>query len=269
MAVLYYIDFSGLDAEELLSTYADKADDERLSKLTRTLAPEAKVRSLLAGYLLRVGLLEYLQKGGPRKCLGEGGHESLDAAEQDIYPVRYRYGENGKPYFADYPEVYFNLSHSKNVVVCAFSGQEIGVDIQKHVKIKGNLARRFFSEEEFAFLETRKEEDGSIGKDYENCFFRLWSIKESFIKFTGKGMKQGLDSFRIIPEEERIVEKSECTKTQTVYYKEIFLENLPEYTCSVCMETQEEIRIVKIKPLELTHRGKEKHEELSTMETGL
>ena len=27
--------------------------------------------------------------------------------------------ENGKPYFADYPEIHFNYSHCKNAVVCA------------------------------------------------------------------------------------------------------------------------------------------------------
>ncbi len=255
MAVLYYADFSGLNAEDLLSTYADKSDSERLSKLTRTLAPEAKVRSLLAGYLLRIGLREWLNKKGQTST----EIQADVTAREDVWQPAYRYGENGKPYLADYPDIYFNLSHSKDVVVCVIAGQEIGVDIQRHVKIKENLARRFFTEEESTFLDKLRLEDGSIGKDYEECFFRLWSIKESYIKFTGRGMKQGLDTFTILHTEGRIVEKEE---NQTVHFQEIYLDNLEEYSCSVCMKTKEEIKVVRV---DIAEKERKKDENLSDM----
>ena len=53
MAILYYVDFSTADKEEILNQYADKVDSERLSKITRTRDITARVRSLLAGYLLQ------------------------------------------------------------------------------------------------------------------------------------------------------------------------------------------------------------------------
>ena len=239
MAVLYYADFSGMDTEKLINAYTDKVDTERLSKLTRTLAPKAKVRSLLAGYLLQVGLREHL------------GHKD------EVLPLQYTYGESGKPYLAEYPGIYFGLSHSEDVVVCVISGQEIGVDVQKHVKVKDGIAQRFFTEEENRFLETLKTEQDAESGTYEEWFFRIWSIKESYIKFTGKGMKQGLNTFDIYFDRGMIQEKD---GDAMAYFHEICLEDLTEYAGSVCMKEQEEIRITKV---ELTEE-KEKQDEQSS-----
>ena len=225
MAVLYYTDFSGLNAEKLISAYTDKVDKERLSKLTRTLALEAKVRSLLAGYLLQVALREHLN------------------FKNKVIPLHYTYGESGKPYLTEYPDVYFGLSHSGNVVVCAIAGQEVGVDIQKHVKAKENLAQRFFTKEENALLEKIKAKQGAESKEYEEGFFRLWSIKESYIKYTGKGMKQGLNTFDIHFDEGIIRDKEDL---ETACFCEVQLSDLEEYSCSVCMKKTEEVKVVKV-----------------------
>jgi phosphopantetheine--protein transferase-like protein len=258
MAVLYYIDFSGKKTEDLLSTYADKSDPERLSKLTRTFAPEAKVRSLLAGYLLQVAVRSYLKETGKESKLLQAAGRNAEWNDEERNEERkplYRYGENGKPYLLNYPDLFFNLSHSKDVVVCVLSGQEIGVDVQKHVKVKENLAHRFFTAEEDAFLDTLKQEDGSIGKDYAEWFFRLWSIKESYIKYTGKGMKQGLDTFEILYGEGKITDKE---TGDVAYFQEIVPAHMKEYSCSVCMKTKEEIKVVRV---EIPETGKEKDEE--------
>lgn len=225
MAILYYADFSGLDAEKLISAYTDKVDQERLSKLTRTLALEAKVRSLLAAYLLQVGVGKWLGK------------------EKEVLPLKYIYGENGKPYLADYPQIYFSLSHSGNMVACAIADKEIGLDIQKQVQVKEKLAKRFFTEKEYAFLNTLKEVDGTIGKAYKDWFFRLWSIKESYIKFTGQGMKQGLDTF-MIDFDERIIREPE--KGRMACFYEIQSEDMRGYACSVCIQKKEEIQVQRV-----------------------
>ena len=36
----------------------------------------------------------------------------------------------GKPYFPDFPEVHFNLSHTTGAVLVALSGEPVGVDIE-------------------------------------------------------------------------------------------------------------------------------------------
>ena len=38
----------------------------------------------------------------------------------------------GKPYFPDFPEVHFNLSHTTGAVLVALSGEPVGVDIEHH-----------------------------------------------------------------------------------------------------------------------------------------
>ncbi len=223
MAILYYADFSGLDAEKLINEYTGKVDKERLSKITRTLAPEAKVRSLLAGYLLQVGVREYLGIG------------------EDILSFSYGYGANGKPYLATYPTIYFNISHSDKAVACIIASQEVGLDIQKCVAVKENIAKRFFTKEESAFLEAKRDAHKEITEEYRDWFFRLWSIKESYIKYTGQGMRQGLDSFEICFAEGKIKESG-----REAFYQEIKLKEMPDYTCSICMAEPDAIQVKKV-----------------------
>jgi 4'-phosphopantetheinyl transferase len=96
------------------------------------------------------------------------------------------YKGNGKP---DIEDICFNLSHSGDMVVCAISEKQIGVDIEQIEDIKENIARRFFTKYENQYLNQYKEERK------RNEFFRLWTMKESYMKYTGEGMKLALDKF--------------------------------------------------------------------------
>lgn len=100
-------------------------------------------------------------------------------------------GEHGKPMLPKRYGLFFNLSHSGDYAVCAVADCEIGVDIQKHKEYKENLAKRFFHPEELAFLST--------AADQKRCFYDLWSMKESCVKYTGRGLSTGMDSFSVIP----------------------------------------------------------------------
>ena len=87
---------------------------------------------------------------------------------------------NGKPYFPEKNMPFFNLSHSGDLVGCAISEKEIGLDIQKLVTPRPSLVRRVCTEEELAFVEN--SEDPSME------FCRIWSQKESAVKLTGEGI---------------------------------------------------------------------------------
>lgn len=129
-------------------------------------------RRRLAGFLLLLHALEQA-KIQPVK----------DRERQPAYDLR----EGGKPYLADYPDFHFNISHSGNLAVCAVFDREVGIDIQERRMLHGNIAARFFSETENAKLntcETKEEQDVR--------FFRYWSAKEAYVKFTGEGLAQGL-----------------------------------------------------------------------------
>jgi 4'-phosphopantetheinyl transferase len=141
---------------------------------------------LATGEILRRAVSRYLLSAGIRSAddtdVSAWGNETV--FETEVYP-------GGKPYLKDYPEICFNLSHSGDYVCCAVGDEPVGVDIQKHVPVKEGLAERFFTEDENRQLKELS------GEESEQLFFRMWSIKESYIKFTGQGMKQGIDTFGI------------------------------------------------------------------------
>lgn len=226
MIHLYYADFSSVDPAKLIPEYSSKIDPERLQKVMRTKADSAKVRSLIAGYLLQVGVKRYLEenRAGSAETL-----EPLSDAEA-VLPLRYRYTDQGKPYLVDYPGLYFNLSHSGNVAACAVADCEVGMDVQVYGKGREAVAKRFFTGQEQEMLQRAKEE----GR-FEEVFFGLWSIKESYLKYTGLGMKMGLDSFDIDFNSQRIIGLSDKEgAAKQVYFRQISLPNLSEYAVSVC-----------------------------------
>ena len=107
--------------------------------------------------------------------------------------------EYGKPYARN--SVCFSLSHSENMMICAAAPFDIGADCQKrsieNLNTCQKIAARFYAEEEKAFLDSIL--DGGSGKEaYIDNFFSVWAKKEAYIKYTGKGMAEGLNTFSVI-----------------------------------------------------------------------
>lgn len=105
-------------------------------------------------------------------------------------------GENGKPvaWLGDHPApVSFNLSHTEGMVgVAAMTCPErdVGFDLEAlHRKVTLDIADHYFRPEEIAWLRSLPEPNRSNG------FLRLWTLKEAFIKATGKGLSQDLAAF--------------------------------------------------------------------------
>lgn len=99
-------------------------------------------------------------------------------------------GPYGKPFLAGREEVQFSLSHSGCFAVCALGGSPVGVDVERVNQQKRDymeIAARFFHEGEY-------EQLGSSA-DPAVDFYRLWTLKESYIKFTGEGLHRPLNSF--------------------------------------------------------------------------
>lgn len=222
MIALYYADFAGRNAEELWESYKNRIDSQRYEKVMRIRAPEARMRSLLGGFLLQTAVKEALQ------------------SEKEALSLPLTYGPQGKPYLAEYPNLYFNLSHSRTVAVCALCDEEVGVDVQEYRKVKGGVAERFFTAQEKAQLKAL----GNHGEEYERLFFRMWSVKESYIKFTGLGMKQGLDTFVINWENQQIQDKE--SEKDVACFQEVSLGGLSRYAVSVCSKNWQEIILRKI-----------------------
>lgn len=102
--------------------------------------------------------------------------------------VQLELGEHGKPLLAD-RAFSFNLSHSADYWVLAVSNLEtVGVDVET-VRSRSSLdgiARRCFSDAELvSWL-------GLAADERQSVFYRLWTIKEAFVKAVGRGLALGL-----------------------------------------------------------------------------
>ena len=100
-------------------------------------------------------------------------------------------GEHGKPYVEGQTCIFFNLSHSGDYLIAGFSDSEIGVDIERIKGERMEVARRFFHPREIQYLEYLS------GEAREDLFFRYWSVKESFLKYTGSGLTVPLSEFEV------------------------------------------------------------------------
>ena len=126
---------------------------ERRKKVIRYRMPDDRKRSLAAGLIIR-------------KILNENG-----LSEDSL-----KYSENGKP-LAD--NLFFNISHAGDYVVGVSSDREVGCDIEKIVDAPLEVTDRFFHLKEAEYIKS--------AEDKNRAFFTLWTLKESYMKMTGKG----------------------------------------------------------------------------------
>ena len=101
-------------------------------------------------------------------------------------------GEHGKPFFTLEPSIRYNISHSGRYVMCIFSGQEVGIDVQEHRHVNMPLMlERMVPQEMIPEI--------LHGQDPERAFFTQWVLREAYIKWTGEGLSRDL---RTIPMDE-------------------------------------------------------------------
>jgi len=131
----------------------------------------------------------------------------------------------GKPFLKDSP-VKFNISHSGQWVVAAFSSFEVGVDIELIKEPNYNVAKRFFSDSEINQLKNSKSAESK-----KELFFDLWTIKESYLKAIGTGLTKPLNTFTVNVNKNKI-----CLSDDEHIYK-VFIKQYEfdkEYKLSVC-----------------------------------
>ena len=115
--------------------------------------------------------------------------------------------------------LFFSVSHSENMIICAVACFNIGADCQKNntnnIEQCRKIAKRFYTEKENIFLDLFID-----GVEYINNFFEIWAKKEAYIKYTGKGLAEGLNTFTVSDETSR---QNNCGE---VYFKKIDLTEL-------------------------------------------
>jgi len=106
-------------------------------------------------------------------------YQGADASE-----LSFAYGPHGKPELAGRSDLAFNLSHSGEKAVLAVGSEiSIGVDVER---IRSDLrwegvADRFFGPDERRVLRSAPAQDRVA------TFFRLWTVREAYLKARGVG----------------------------------------------------------------------------------
>lgn len=116
-------------------------------------------------------------------------HKALVNMGVGKYTVEYRGGE--KPVLISEKRLYFNISHSSDYVTVAVSDDEVGCDIQEIRPYNPKVAKRNYCENEQSLIENSYDKD--------DVFIRMWALKESILKFTGKGLSGGLSNYDFSP----------------------------------------------------------------------
>ncbi|MCD7721474.1 MAG: 4'-phosphopantetheinyl transferase superfamily protein [Prevotellaceae bacterium] len=96
----------------------------------------------------------------------------------------FAFNEHGKPFFLNYPDIHFNLSHCRNAVACALSREPIGVDIESIRTAKPAIVRHTMSDEEARTILS--------AADPNLQFTILWTRKEALLKLRGTGIAADL-----------------------------------------------------------------------------
>lgn len=116
-----------------------------------------------------------------------------------LSPVKWAFnsGWNGKPFVSETcinnaNDIEFNLSHAKDLIVCAITkSTPLGIDVEynKRKSDTYKLAPRYFSESETFDLQAKPYDEQAVE------FYNYWTLKESYIKACGDGLSIPLNHF--------------------------------------------------------------------------
>ncbi|MCR4965234.1 MAG: 4'-phosphopantetheinyl transferase superfamily protein [Bacteroidales bacterium] len=169
---MLYID-RDLDKIDLQSSM-DLLSDQRREQVLRITHEQGR-RENVAAYLLL------------KKAL----HEEYGIDEPPIFG----YEDTEKPFLIDHPEIHFNLSHCKTAAVCVLDSVPVGVDVEKIRPFRESLARHTMNEEEMSLI---------LSGTSESEFIRLWTMKESYLKLKGLGIRA--DMRNVLQQDEAVFE---------------------------------------------------------------
>lgn len=131
-----------------------------------------------------------------RFIIGRGLLRCLLAGYLDLCPSNLEivYGLWGKPRLAKEKLLNFNLSHSGDYALYAFTRHyEVGIDLEyidRNLELEG-VALSAFTSDELSFWEKLSLKDKADG------FFKLWVCKEAFLKALGKGWLEKKQSMKL------------------------------------------------------------------------
>ncbi|AQS09807.1 4'-phosphopantetheinyl transferase psf-1 [Clostridium saccharobutylicum] len=174
--VLYFENIQSI-TEKQFDTFFNYLPNYRKEKILKYKFQKDKNTSLIAFLLLLYGLNITCPENIPNMC--------------------YNFG---KPFFKNIPDLHFNFSHSDNEAACIISKYPCGIDIQAISNIDYNLLSYVCTPKEKELIE-------HSSCDFNATFTKLWSIKESYFKFTSTGLNNDINKLDF----SYILDKSDCS----------------------------------------------------------
>lgn len=163
---------------------------------------------------MNVYVFEY---GGGEKSENYARRALSDFTGRKPESFSFEKGRYGKPYVKT-GGVFYSASHTKGLLICAVSENEVGADVEKlrGVKYGESIAERVFGK-----------------KVSEGEFFKYWVEAEAYLKYTGEGFSNGFEK----------------TKKLFAGERDAFIETFSPkegYAAAVCAKKKEKICIVNL-----------------------
>ncbi|MDE6625925.1 MAG: 4'-phosphopantetheinyl transferase superfamily protein [Lachnospiraceae bacterium] len=238
----YYMNLNGdCSYEQSLALY-NLLPEERRKRIRNMQNKDAARRGLYAGAFLQIVLGREL--GIPANIVsynyGKQGKPQLDVKRMEERLC-------GKKPEGWYSPLHFNLTHSGEYAALAVSDQVVGIDIEYKKKNALKIAKRFFCPEEYEIILAA----GDV-KAQEQLFLEYWTMKEAYVKYSGKGLELPLSSFLIRKEKVNGLSRVQGTE---IWFSTFFLEG-ENYCVSICSGDKNELEkiatsICKIKQKQL------------------
>lgn len=221
--IVNYLNVSNINADDMYILY-DAASDERKQK---SKIYKRKIDADIC--ICSESLLKYTIKEITGKSL----------IKKDI-SIAYEYNEFGKPYLKS-NNLFFNISHSSEWIAVVCDLAEVGIDIERIRPAEPRMICRLFSDEEIGYI------NSGLCSERHRRFTKLWTIKESHVKYIGTGLLTSLKSFRVDVSNKRIIDLCDTDNYDVIKYSK---ETVPNYYMSVCGKNEQAlIKEIKLEDL--------------------
>ncbi len=146
---------------------------------------------------------------------------------------------HGKPIWEGPEQICFNISNTAGLVACAVSDLDTGVDAERIRPVGLPVMKRCCQAQEIDYIMRREDGDFvEAGSEIDQeRFFQLWTLKESYIKMTGEGMRFPIRDASFSIQDFGEGQKITCSRQGFFIQRKI-----GEYWISACM--QEETQVI-------------------------
>lgn len=146
--------------------------------------------------------------------------------KHSLSPDEIFFSETKKPLLKN-SEMHFNITHTNGFVALAFSKEAVGIDAEEIKNVKKSVMEYVLCENELRKIYTCENKD--------EAFIKLWTLKESYLKHSGKGIASGIkevdfSSFLCETEFEFDSLYCRCEKINSMYFSICSKDNIYSFS---------------------------------------